>query len=469
MTEVKEHGRVYTPSYIVNIILDYGGYNNESILRKNVIDNSCGDGAFLIEIAKRYCNVFLKTSDDRNVLKTELETYIHGIELDGTECSKCKKNLDEVVKAVGISNVNWDILNADTLQVTQYNDKMDYVFGNPPYVRVHNLDSSYDIVKQYSFSQGGMTDLYIVFFELGFRMLSNNGTMCLITPSSWLTSVAGSVFRQYLIKNNYLSGVIDLAHFQPFTATTYTLISRFSKKSNSNVEYNTFDSATMQPEFRSNLTLADINIDGLFYLSDIVSLKTLKAIRTTKVEQKVKVKNGFATLADKVFIGDWKYQQLTIDVVKASTGKWTKCIFPYKGGAKVKSMSFGEIQLIDPDVAEYLLQNKHSLCKGDNRTDWYLFGRTQALNDVNIDKLSISSVIKDISSIKLVQVSSGKGVYGGLYIISSVPFPIIERIVLSKEYVSYIKMLKNYKSGGYYTCSGKDIELFINYKLSQNE
>lgn len=340
---------------------------------------------------------------------------------------------------------------------------------NPPYVRVHNLDSSYDIVKQYSFSQGGMTDLYIVFFELGFRMLSNNGTMCLITPSSWLTSVAGSVFRQYLIKNNYLSGVIDLAHFQPFTATTYTLISRFSKKSNSNVEYNTFDSATMQPEFRSNLTLADINIDGLFYLSDIVSLKTLKAIRTTKVEQKVKVKNGFATLADKVFIGDWKYQQLTIDVVKASTGKWTKCIFPYKGGAKVKSMSFGEIQLIDPDVAEYLLQNKHSLCKGDNRTDWYLFGRTQALNDVNIDKLSISSVIKDISSIKLVQVSSGKGVYGGLYIISSVPFPIIERIVLSMEYVSYIKMLKNYKSGGYYTCSGKDIELFINYKLSQNE
>lgn len=230
MTAIKEHGRVYTPDYLVNIILDYGRYDNDSILCKNVIDNSCGDGAFLIEIVGRYCNEFCKISDDKNRLKKELETYIHGIELDGTECSKCKKNLDEVVKAVGISNVNWDILNADTLQVTQYNDKMDYVFGNPPYVRVHNLDSSYDIVKQYSFSQGGMTDLYIVFFEIGFRMLSNNGTMCLITPSSWLTSVAGSVLRQYLIKNNYLSGVIDLAHFQPFTATTYTLISRFSKK-----------------------------------------------------------------------------------------------------------------------------------------------------------------------------------------------------------------------------------------------
>lgn len=260
-----------------------------------------------------------------------------------------------------------------------------------------------------------------------------------------------------------------MAHFQPFTATTYTLISRFSKQSNSIIEYNTFDSTTLQAEFKSNLTIADVNINGLFYLSDMTSLKTLKAIRTAKVQQKVRVKNGFATLADKVFIGDWKYQQLTIDVVKASTGKWTKCIFPYKGTSNVKPIPFDEIQSAASNVAEHLLQNKQALCKGDNRTDWYLFGRTQALNDVSIDKLSISSVIKDVNSIKLVRVSSGKGVYGGLYIISSVPFSIIEKIILSDEYVSYIKMLKNYKSGGYYTCSGKDIELFINYKLSQNE
>lgn len=199
MTAVKEHGRVYTPDYLVSIILDYGGYDNKNILCKNVIDNSCGDGAFLIEIVRRYCNEFCKISDDKNRLKKELETYIHGIELDGEECSKCKKNLDAVVSAFGIRDIDWDILNADTLQVTQYNDKMDYVFGNPPYVRVHNLDSSYDVVKQYTFSQGGMTDLYIVFFEIGFRMLAETGTMCLITPSSWLTSVAGSVFRQYLI------------------------------------------------------------------------------------------------------------------------------------------------------------------------------------------------------------------------------------------------------------------------------
>ena len=47
---VKKFGRVYTPCHIVNLILDFGGYKTTKILRRHVIDNSCGDGAFLIEI-----------------------------------------------------------------------------------------------------------------------------------------------------------------------------------------------------------------------------------------------------------------------------------------------------------------------------------------------------------------------------------------------------------------------------------
>ena len=43
----------------------------------------------------------------------------------------------------------------------------------------------------------------------------------------------------------------------------------------------------------------------------------------------VSVKNGFATLADKVFIGDFDFTEGTIDILKASTGKWSKCIYPY--------------------------------------------------------------------------------------------------------------------------------------------
>ena len=87
---VKQHGRVYTPDYLVKVILDFGGYDKPTILKKHVIDNSCGDGAFLTEIVRRYCAFFLTQKLDLSKLKHELETYIHGIELDAVESPFCQ-------------------------------------------------------------------------------------------------------------------------------------------------------------------------------------------------------------------------------------------------------------------------------------------------------------------------------------------------------------------------------------------
>ena len=80
----------------------------------------------------------------------------------------------------------------------------------------HNLDTSYDAVK-IKFAEKGMTDLFIVFFEIGFNMLSTNGCMSPITPSSWLSSQAGKNLRTYILHNKNLSGLIDLEHFSHLT------------------------------------------------------------------------------------------------------------------------------------------------------------------------------------------------------------------------------------------------------------
>ena len=195
---VKNYGRVYTPEYLVSLMLDFGGYICSATNKKHVIDNSCGDGAFLKEIVKRYIEFFIKENDDVSILKQELETYIHGIEIDKQEFEKCIHSLDSLVAEYGLQDVKWDILNADALDVHRFDGKMDFVFGNPPYVRVHNLLENYSAVKQYRFAEKGMTDLFIVFFEIGFNMLSSHGTMCLITPSSWLSSKAGVNLRKYI-------------------------------------------------------------------------------------------------------------------------------------------------------------------------------------------------------------------------------------------------------------------------------
>ena len=56
--------------------------NTNNIRKKHIIDNSCGDGAFLKVIVERYidaCKI-----DNLSVEETakEIETYIHGIEID---------------------------------------------------------------------------------------------------------------------------------------------------------------------------------------------------------------------------------------------------------------------------------------------------------------------------------------------------------------------------------------------------
>ena len=73
MTESKTYGRVYTPKFLVDIILDHTEYTSyDNIVGKHIIDNSCGDGAFLTEIVSRYCKVFDGTVEE---LAKHLQTY----------------------------------------------------------------------------------------------------------------------------------------------------------------------------------------------------------------------------------------------------------------------------------------------------------------------------------------------------------------------------------------------------------
>ncbi|MBP3243763.1 MAG: N-6 DNA methylase [Bacteroidaceae bacterium] len=465
---IKKHGRVYTPSYIVSLILDFGGYSASEILQKHVIDNSCGDGAFLVEIVKRYCSYFIQTNTNLQELKRELETYIHGIELDEKECIKCKENLEVVASTYGVNDVRWDILNADTLTIDNFNGKMDYVFGNPPYVRVHNLEENYERVKKFKFAEGGMTDLFIVFFEIGFKMLVDDGLMCLITPSSWLGSLAGKNLREYILMNKNLSGVIDLEHFQPFEATTYTLISRFVKSREfRQIDYYTYDENEHDKIFQDRLSYNEVKIKNSIYLSKRGKLELLRNVKTSCSYHYVSVKNGFATLADKIFIGDFSFTRGTIRILKASTGKWSRCVYPYdETGSPLSLSDFSK----NEEVFEYLSANKESLSKKRDIDDdkyWFLFGRTQALRDVSKMKYAINTMIKDLNSIKLEVVPQGCGIYSGLYILTDIDFETIRQIVNSLDFIEYIKLLKNYKSGGYYTFSSKDLEHYLNYKLTQ--
>lgn len=467
---IKEKGRVYTPLYIVENILDMAGYHGRNILKKHVIDNSCGDGAFLSEIIKRYCIEAEKSKMPREELLSDLENYIHGIEIDPVERESCLKNLTKITNSFNIKNVRWDIICADALTINKYDGKMDFVLGNPPYVRVHNFGDSFYSVKSFDSAKSGMSDLYLVFYEIGINMLSHNGVLGYITPSSFFNSLAGCFLRKEIVDNNLLDKLCDLQHYQVFESTTYTTIAILKKnKSHDMVEYFRFDNKNKIPYYVDTLVASDFYIKGNFYFAEKEQLAILSKILSNFNKSDILVKNGYATLCDSVFINDFDFDsKYIIPVIKSSKGTKKRIFFPYdKQGNLIPE---NEI-MSDKALYSYLLNYKDKLVRRSNEKKdekfWYAFGRSQAIRDTYKNKLTINSLIRDENDLKFVYAPAGTGVYGGLYITSvSIPFEIIKETLQSKEFATYISLLGKYKNGGYYTFSSKDIKAYLDYKIT---
>lgn len=234
---------------------------------------------------------------------------IHGIEIDERECIKCRNNLSKVLSKYNLPNIEFDICCADALGIEKYSGKMDYVVGNPPYIRIHNLGDSFDSVKKFEFTRTGMTDLYIAFFELGIKMLNKCGTLGYITPSSYFNSLAGSRIREFLARGGYLDKILDFKHFKVFNgAATYAAITILKNgKKTGNTDYFEFDENANIPKLISNLRVDEYYISGNFYFSSHGNLKLLKKILLNYGICDIQVKNGYATLNDDVFINNFDF------------------------------------------------------------------------------------------------------------------------------------------------------------------
>jgi adenine-specific DNA-methyltransferase len=181
------------------------------------------------------------------------------------------------------------------------------------------------------------------------------------------------------------------------------------------------------------------------------------------------VKNGYATLADSIFIeGNTPWQtghKYVIPVMKASTLKWDWCIFPYDENGNLVTEE--EFKKDSPNEYELLLDNKDKLLGRATDEAWYAYGRTQAIKDTFKEKWAVKSTIKGLSEPIYRQAPSGDGVYGGLYILTEHPEGL--KALETQDFMNYVKMLGKYKSGGYYTFSSKELENYLNWSYGKKE
>lgn len=466
--------QVFTPQYIVDSMLDDIDYCDDNIRKKHIIDNSCGNGNFLIRIIERYINVCIEDNLSEDEIIDELKTYIHGIEINYSVYEEALSRVHNYMKKRGFKNYcfDLDIRCGDTLFINDYDNKMDYVVGNPPYCRIHDLnDEQRNRVKEFKFAQGGMTDLYLVFFEISINMLNKYGKLAYITPNSWMTSKAGTNFRKWIKDTNKLHAVIQLGHKKIFNeATTFNNITIIDNKKNSN---NIYYKYSVEEEYNM-YRLDKCFINDAFYLGNFIELKQLKEIIENKTkEQKVFVKNGFATLNDKLFIFNENDDENNIidnniiDIYKASTGKTYKGIYPFdKNGKPLKFTDFNK------QVQEALIKRAKILKTDITNNIWFIYGRYQGIKDMSKYRIAVNNLINnEENSVKIKLLKPGDGIFSGFYITFDNDDELLseyDRIVSllkSKTFRKYISLLGKYKNGGYFTFSSKDLQIYLNYNL----
>ncbi|GHT20670.1 DNA methyltransferase [Planctomycetales bacterium] len=409
-SQEKLNGQVYTPQFIVQKILDDIGYVAPSILGKRIIDPACGDGRFLVEVAKRIIALSPKKH-----LKENLEC-IYGWDIVPNAIKQCIDNLNQLVSIP----VNWNIKQTNSIKHHQKQslflannetEKFDYIVGNPPYIRIQHLDIEQRqyIQQHYDFCKIGSTDIYIAFYELCLNLLTDNGVCGLITPNTFLCTETARIMRQYFAMNKNLLQITNYGDIQIFDdATTYSAITIFNKGGNPNFKY-------QKAVSEKNYTERTIDFSELKEPFWQLSLDVQSHTTGIKLKDVCKIHVGITTLCDTAYIfpitpinehgidGQYVYANTKLcgrvklekailkPIIKGSKLKDSKqsiteyVLFPYqKDNGKHTIIPEDILKEKYPLAYDYLLKVKPELDKRDNGKPnpvaWYAFGRSQGLD-----------------------------------------------------------------------------------------
>lgn len=376
---VKDDGVIYTPWAIVQEMIRIA----EPTPEMNIIEPSCGHGAFLIGLlyymhekhglsGEALYNWFVSKVSCVEISEKTI------VELKETLSVYFLKHFQLIIEEECFNNVYChDGLTFENGRV------FDLCIGNPPYIRAKNLEPGYlkFLKENYVSCKKGTIDIYLAFIE---KYSGTAGSLVFITPNSFLTSNTGVVLKDLL--KDKLTLLIDFKEKKIFNdASVYTCIFK---------------------------TVLNHHTTKLSYGNEIGHLTQ---IEKSELSQDLSVSaglfdtvlSGIATLCDGVYL-----------VKKAKDGKFyatydgctyeieKEMIVPYLKITKIKSNKLSNIDYMiypyDKDktvILESELQEKFPLTytylsgvkgrllqrdkgKTDKYESWYAYGRKQGLHTI---------------------------------------------------------------------------------------
>lgn len=462
---IKQKCQIFTPNNIVEQMLDIAGYTS-NVYGKKVLENSCGNGEFLLGIVNRYVKSCKQQRFSKKKIKLGLEKDIVAFEIDEQRKNECICRLNSLVAKYKINNVIWNIKSLDFLSMT-LTEKFDYVIGNPPYIAYPDLpiDTRKFVKENFKTCVKGKFDYSYAFIEKSYYSLSEKGKLVYIIPSNIFKNVFAQDVRN-LIKDD-LDVIVDFPNDSVFDKV---LVSPAIIKVVKNI--NSFLLKYQSGNLTRTLFKENLKTKWIF--------EDEKASIGIRVGDHFKVSSSIATLLNKAFVinngiveGDYLLidnDKIEYELLRPAASPKNKkyntyseyIIFPYYFDKNDVLHCYTQEEMYRkfPFAMKYLEKFKAKLEKrnSDKNAQWFEYGRSQAIRNVNKQMILISSVIS--SCTKAYLLSDEEIPYSGLYIIPIDDSNLVDLLekLNSKDFKNYIQRIGVCVSGTSKRVTPKDIE-----------
>ena len=317
----------------------------------------------------------------------------------------------------------------------------DVVIGNPPYMRVQEIQASQPNQKLYYESQyqnaTAAYDLANIFFELAILISSSKSNNAYIFPHKFFNSASSEVFRKYLKDGQFIDTVSHFGANMIFEdADTYTCVAQFSKKPSDGFYFqrlpfkSDFKNLMLEQSRYTFITYEMLDKASSLYgtnqwilFDDERGFNIFEKIYTQKstIASKFdRVSQGIATGKDEIYLfegredGDFIIGNFIKDSVErkiekgimkpflkgkdvqrfSSPSKSLFILFPYTVSSIGKStiMTESEISENYPNAYSWLKETEDIHRKKDNKSTndnyWYRYARNQGIDFIELPKLS---------------------------------------------------------------------------------
>lgn len=451
----------FTSEEIAQEMLDLVGYK-QNLYGKSLLENSCGEGNILCLAVERYIQDALNGGRTSEEIVHGLEQDIFGAEIVESTYKICIDNLNTLAGKYGLYNIRWNILNGDVLECP-FDRSFDFIVGNPPYISYRNLEQSVrEFIKlNYKTCKKGKPDYCYAFIENAIKYLAVDGNMVYLIPNSIYKNVYAQDLRDMILE--YIVEIRDYPNKKLFKhAMTSSAVMLLQK-----TEYIPKLKYINVPKNEQ----LQINKDSLHgkWIFDI----SKEYLKTVCFGDYFKASMAIATQRNNVFVIDEETRRnsnierggirLAVSPRNQKYGNKEFIIFPYKvRNHVVINYQEEEFKQKYPRIYAYLEEQRAELDKrdADKSAQWFEYGRSQAVQNMNKRKLLISTVVTN--EINVYEVNNRAVPYAGIYIISDKGYDltVAKRILESEEFLKYIRGIGTPASGSSLRITANDINKF---------